>query len=61
MVFSLSGTVWQDSHAFVRAASELTMLGSLILLGAEGRWRKGVLVLGVLCWLGAAAQVGLKP
>jgi hypothetical protein len=61
MVFSLSGTVWVDNHAFVRAASELTMLGYVILLGTEGRWRSGVLVMGGLCWLAAVAQVGVRP
>jgi hypothetical protein len=61
LVFTLTTAVWEDSHAFVRAASELTLLAGIILLGSEGRWRNWVLGLGLVCWAGAAVQVGLRP
>lgn len=61
LVFSLSSAVWGDNHAFVRAASELTLLGSAILLGAGSRWPIGVLAAGLVCWAGAAVQIGLQP
>lgn len=61
MLFSLGIPVWQDNHAFVRAASEFTLLGSVVLLGSTQGWRNWVLGGGVVCWLGAAVQVSLKP
>jgi hypothetical protein len=57
LVFSLSTEVWADNHAFVRASSELSLLGAIILLGAEAPKARWLLVMNVLLCVAAASQV----
>ena len=57
LLISLSGNVWGDNHAFVRAASEFSLLAAILLLGSRAVWPRWILLTGSIAWLGAASQV----
>lgn len=57
LLITLSSQVWSDNHAFVRAASEFSLLAAILLLGSNRPWPRWILAGGVIAWLGAASQV----
>ncbi len=57
LMLMLSGLVWGNDQSFLRAATELLILGLAILVGSESRARLPMATASLAVWVMLAAQV----